>query len=137
MATFFSGFQRKKTMSESSDVSGVEEPNNSTKEEAGQNYLYDIDGKFAYSYYDHQRELYDIDGKHKYKYFNQMRRLPTASAAIETPSITKKAQDTIGSSVSPCNSLNSGYKFMYDIEGKIPYTVFDANNQQIVEAKKP
>lgn len=67
MATFFSGFQRKKTMSESSDVSGVEDPNNSTKEEAGQNYLYDIDGKFAYSYYDHQRELYDIDGKHKYK----------------------------------------------------------------------
>ncbi len=31
------------------------------------NFLYDIDGKFAYSHYEKRPELYDLDGKHRYK----------------------------------------------------------------------
>ena len=31
------------------------------------NYLYDVDGKFSYTFYEKKPELYDLDGKHGYK----------------------------------------------------------------------
>lgn len=31
-------------------------------------FLYDVDGKFAYSHYEKQPHLYDIDGKHRFKW---------------------------------------------------------------------
>ena len=76
MAAFIPGFplRRKKTFSESSDSGSTSEDINQNQTLTvgsaptdGKNYLYDIDGKFAYSYYEKKPELYDIDGKHKYK----------------------------------------------------------------------
>merc|ERR1711962_517373 len=42
--------------------------------------VYDIDGKFPYTYYENKPTLYDIDGAHRYKYFkaftsNNVRRM--------------------------------------------------------------
>eukprot|EP00095_Tigriopus_kingsejongensis_P003983 maker-scaffold141_size315519-snap-gene-0.14 protein:Tk03983 transcript:maker-scaffold141_size315519-snap-gene-0.14-mRNA-1 annotation:"Putative uncharacterized protein MCJ_006000" len=132
--SILSGFRRKKTMSESSDMSTTDEIPalaGSVGQESG-NYLYDIDGKFAYTYYDHQKELYDMDGKHKYKYFNQMKRLQTPAYSMQLPTIADKAKTAIESSAIPIPNSAPGpaTNFMYDIEGKIPYTVFDPTGPQ-------
>ena len=94
MSTFLSSFRRQKTLSECSDDSNPAADSTSqvrsrsgsvgAKDKAvannrdnltmgsspptdGGNYIYDIDGKFAYSYYEKKPELYDLDGKHRYK----------------------------------------------------------------------
>jgi len=43
--------------------------------------VYDIDGKFPYTYYENKPTLYDIDGAHRYKYFKAFKATPYTEAA--------------------------------------------------------
>jgi len=43
--------------------------------------VYDIDGKFHYSYYESKPILYDIDGTHRYKYYTANKPTPYTEAA--------------------------------------------------------
>jgi len=43
--------------------------------------VYDIDGKFPYTYYENKPTLYDVDGAHRYKYFKAFKATPYTEAA--------------------------------------------------------
>lgn len=43
--------------------------------------VYDIDGKFPYSYYESKPTLYDIDGLHRYKYYQAFKPTPYTGSA--------------------------------------------------------
>jgi len=43
--------------------------------------VYDIDGKFPYTYYENKPTLYDIDGAHRYKYFKAFKATPYTEGA--------------------------------------------------------
>jgi len=99
---------RRKTISESSDASSVDMdpssicqsptssmlPSNthsrlSDSQYNGQNLsfgnsnqvVYDIDGKFPYTYYENKPTLYDIDGTHRYKYYKANKPTPYTEGA--------------------------------------------------------
>lgn len=46
-----------------------------------ENMVYDIDGKFPYTYYESKPVLYDLDGVHRYKHFQAFKPTPYTEAA--------------------------------------------------------
>jgi len=43
--------------------------------------VYDVDGKFPYTYYESKPTLYDIDGTHRYKYYKAFKPTPYTEGA--------------------------------------------------------
>jgi len=69
--------------------------------------VYDIDGKFPYTYYESKPTFYDIDGVHRYKHYKPFSPTPYTSGAPH----------------------HESRPVLYDIDGKVTcYTMRDVQN---------